>query len=189
MNAVFAADKRARLIDIIRARSYRTGAFTLASGKRSNQYFNLKPTMMNPEGGRLAAEALLAAARPLSPDLLAGMEMGAVPLVAAAAALSHAAGAPMPTVFVRKQVKEHGSRERVEGLAENESVSGLSVVVVEDVTTTGGSALKAVAAIREAGGRVDHVLTLLDREDGAAQTLAAEGLTLHAVLTASDFQV
>lgn len=187
MSVLAGLDTRARLIAIVEERSHRTGEFTLASGKTSTQYFNLKPTMMHPEGARLAAEALLACARPLAPRFLAGMEMGAVPLVAAAAAISHWQGAPLPTLFVRKQVKDHGSRELIEGLADGESVAGLPVIVVEDVTTTGGSALNAVAAIRAAGGVVDHVITLLDRQDGATEALAAEGLRLHAILTAADF--
>lgn len=179
-------DERQKLIAIIKRRSLRTGReFTLASGRKSTVYVNLKPTMLDPEGARLIGRALAAEAAALNADCVGGLEMGAVPLVSATAAMSAVAGRPVGAVFVRKAAKDHGTRSLIEGLAEGETLSGRHVVVVEDVTTTGGSSLKAVAALREAGAEVAHVVTVVDREEGAGEAFAAEGITLHALCVKS----
>lgn len=181
-------DDRQRLFDIIGRRSFRAGReFTLASGRKSTVYFNLKPAMLDPDGARLIGAALAENAAALGADVVGGLEMGAVPLVAATAAMSAVAGKPVAAIFVRKAAKEHGTRSQIEGLAEGDSLSGKHVVVVEDVTTTGGSSLKAVAALRDAGARVEHVVTVVDREEGATQAFTAEGITLHALFRKSEF--
>jgi orotate phosphoribosyltransferase len=181
-------DDRKRLFDIIRGRSLRTGQeFTLASGRKSTVYFNLKPTMLDPDGARLIGAALAEQAAALGADFVGGLEMGAVPLVSAAAAMSAVAAKPVRAVFVRKAAKEHGTRSLIEGLAEGESLAGRRVVVVEDVTTTGGSSLKAIAALRDAGAGVEHVVTVVDREEGAGEAFAAAGITLHALFRKSEF--
>ena len=113
--------------------------------------------------------------------------MGAVPIAGAIALMSWQKGKPLPAIFVRKKPKEHGARLAVEGLAKGETLQGKRVVVVEDVTTTGGSALKAVEAVREAGGEVALVLTMVDREEGAAQTFAEAKLPFRSLYTASEF--
>ena len=181
------APLRDRLIGLVKARSFKTGDFTLASGRKSHRYFNLKPTMMTPEGGYLCALGVLATLEPLAPDYVGGLEMGAVPVVSALAALSHQRGQPIGTFFVRKAAKGHGARQQLEGLAESERLAGKRVVIVEDVTTTGGSALQAVEVARAEGALIDAIVTLLDREEGAREALAAEGLALHAVLRAPEF--
>jgi orotate phosphoribosyltransferase len=179
---------RDRLGDIIRQRSFREkGAFKLASGRMSTVYFNLKPTMLDPEGARLIGAALAERAAELGGELVGGLEMGAVPLVSAAAAMSAVAGRPVGAVFVRKAAKEHGTQSLIEGLAEGETLAGRRVVVVEDVTTTGGSSLKAVTALRAAGANVEHVITVVDREEGAAEAFEAEGVSLHALFRKSEF--
>ncbi len=179
---------RAALLEIIRNRSFRQGgAFKLASGRTSTIYFNLKPAMLDPEGARLIGTALAELGADLGADYVGGLEMGAVPLVAATTAMSAVAVRPIRAIFVRKAAKEHGTQTLVEGLAEAETLAGKSVVVVEDVTTTGASALKAVAVLREAGARVEHVLTVVDREEGAAEAFRAAGITLHALFRKSDF--
>jgi orotate phosphoribosyltransferase len=179
---------RERLIEIIKKRSFREkGAFKLASGRMSTIYFNLKPTMLDPEGARLIGAALAEKAAVLGGDYVGGLEMGAVPLVAAAAAMSAVAGKPVGAIFVRKAAKEHGTQSLIEGLAEGESLAGKRVVVVEDVTTTGGSALKAVATLRAAGATVEHAVTVVDREEGATEAFAAAGISLHALLRKREF--
>ncbi len=179
---------RARLFDIIKSRSFRQGGeFTLASGRRSTIYFNLKPAMLDAEGARSMGAALAEKAAELGADYLGGLEMGAVPLVASAAAMSAVAGRPLPAVFVRKAAKEHGTRSLVEGLAEGESLQGRTVVVVEDVTTTGGSALKAADALRQAGATVRDVVTVVDREEGATEAFASAGMRLHPLFRKSEF--
>lgn len=178
---------RQTLIDIINRRSLRTGrAFKLASGRTSTIYVNLKPTMLDPDGARVIGAALAEQAAALGADFVGGLEMGAVPLATAAAAMSAVAGRPVRAIFVRKQAKAHGTESLVEGLSEGESLAGKRVVVVEDVTTTGGSSLKAVAVLREAGAEVADVVTVVDREEGAEEAFAAAGVKLHALLRKSD---
>jgi orotate phosphoribosyltransferase len=183
-----AAD-RARLIDIVRRRSYGTGVeIKLASGRISNFYFNLKPTMLDPEGAYLIGALITDAIAPGEADLVGGLEMGAVPIAAAVAAVSFSKGRPLPAFFVRKQAKEHGTRSLIEGLVKGETIEGKRVVIVEDVTTTGGSSMKAVEAVRAEGGSVVRVLTVVDRLEGAAETFAKAGLLFTPLLTVDDFR-
>lgn len=180
-------DARARLADIIRTRSFGRGEITLASGRKSNFYFNLKPTMLDAEGASLLAELTLDALSGEKIDYVGGLEMGAVPIAGAIAQLSFMRGAPIQAFFVRKKPKEHGAKLTVEGLARGESLQGKRVVVVEDVTTTGGSALKAVEVVREAGGEVAFVFAMVDREEGAAETFKDAGLAFRALFRAAEF--
>lgn len=179
--------ERIELRELIRARSYRTGQFTLASGRESHRYFNLKPTMMTPRGAYLSARAFLAFARREGVDYVGGLEMGAVPLIGALAAVSEAEGAPVRTFFVRKTAKQYGAKETLEGLGPDESLAGRRVMVVDDVATTGGSIVKAVEVARAAGGTVDLALVVVDREEGATEALAEQGIRLLSVLRASEF--
>jgi orotate phosphoribosyltransferase len=178
---------RARLHDIIRRRSFGRGEVTLASGRKSDFYFNLKPTMLDPEGAALLAEVTYEALRDDELDYVGGLEMGAVPLAGAIAQLSWLKGHPIAAFFVRKKPKEHGARLAIEGLAKGDSLEGKRVVVVEDVTTTGGSAMKAVDALREVGANVVLVLTMVDREEGATDTFAQAGLPFRSIYRASEF--
>jgi orotate phosphoribosyltransferase len=114
--------------------------------------------------------------------------MGAVPIATAVAAVSHAKATPVAAFFVRKQAKEHGTQSLIEGLAKQDTIAGKRVVIVEDVTTTGGSALKAVAAVQAAGAVVVRVATVVDRQEGAAEAFAASGMPFTALLTAADFR-
>jgi orotate phosphoribosyltransferase len=182
-----AAD-RARLVAIVREKSFSTGgAMTLASGRTSTFYFNMKPTMLDPEGSALIASLMLDVLRAEGAEFVGGLELGAVPLVACIAQASHLSGHPIPAFFVRKQVKDHGTRQRVEGLAPGVTLQGRNAVVLEDVTTTGGSALEAAEAVRAAGGTVRAVLTVVDRREGAETNLSHHGLILRSLLTAADF--
>src|SRR5213078_165922 len=124
----------------------------LASGRKSDFYFNLKPTMLDPEGATLLAELTYEALKDDGLDYVGGLEMGAVPLAGAIAQLSWINAHPIAAFFVRKKPKDYGAKAQVEGLAKGESLQGKHIVIIEDVTTTGGSALKAVESIREAGG-------------------------------------
>jgi orotate phosphoribosyltransferase len=184
-----AAEDRSRLIAIIAARSFSSGPeMKLASGRTSNIYFNMKPTMLHPEGAYLIGALLLDAIAADAPELVGGLEMGAVPIATAVAAVSHAKATPVAAFFVRKQAKEHGTQSLIEGLAKQDTIAGKRVVIVEDVTTTGGSALKAVAAVQAAGAVVVRVATVVDRQEGAAEAFAASGMLFTALLTAADFR-
>jgi orotate phosphoribosyltransferase len=178
---------RARLKDIIRTRSFGRGEITLASGRKSDFYFNLKPTMLDPEGAALLAELSLEALKDDAADYIGGLEMGAVPLAGAIAHLSWMKGRPLAAFFVRKKPKEHGARLSVEGLARGESLDGKRIVIVEDVTTTGGSAVKAVEAVKDAGGNVVLVFTMVDRDEGATEAFAAAGIPFRALYKAGEF--
>ena len=178
---------RARLHEIIRKRSFGRGEITLASGRKSDFYFNLKPTMMDPEGATLLAELTYEALKDESYDYIGGLEMGAVPLAGAIAQISWIKGHPIAAFFVRKKPKEHGARLAIEGLTKDETLAGKRIVVVEDVTTTGGSAMKAVEALREAGADVALVFTMVDRQEGAAETFAAAKLPFRSLYTAREF--
>jgi orotate phosphoribosyltransferase len=181
--------RRARLVQIVSERSLlRDTAVTLASGRSSSFYIDMKPTIFHPEGASLIADLMVDVLRDIPVDFVGGLEMGAVPLVACVAQRSFPAR-PIGGFFVRKQPKDHGTRRLVEGLGRTESLDGRDVVLLEDVTTTGGSVMKAVTAVRAEGGRVSHIITVLDRLEGAADNLAGDGLSLTPLLTANDFAV
>ena len=178
---------RARLRDIIHVRSFGYGEVRLASGRVSNFYFNLKPTMLDAEGAALLARLTFEALAGERVDYIGGLEMGAVPIAGAVAQLSFISGAPVQAFFVRKKPKEHGAKLSIEGLMPGESLAGKRVVVVEDVTTTGGSAMKAIEAVRDAGAEIAFVLSIVDREEGATEAFAALGLDFRVLYRASDF--
>ena len=182
---------KTELIELLKARTFKRGRFTLASGRESRIYFNMKATMMHPRGARLCAEGLLAKLDGLDADYISGLEMGAVPLLGAIAALSDQAGRPIPATFVRKAAKDHGTKVLVEGLDEKggESLSGKTVVLIDDVATTGNAMVQAADQIALAGGRVAHAIVIVDREEGATEALESRGMTLHALVTASDLGV
>ncbi|WP_072372855.1 orotate phosphoribosyltransferase [Hyphomicrobium sp. NDB2Meth4] len=183
------AGKKARLIDIIKERSFRSGReVKLASGRTSTYYFNMKPTMLDAEGAHLIASLILAVIADKKIDLVGGLEMGAVPIASAVTAVSHAVNAPVNAFFVRKQAKEHGTKSLIEGLPEGDSLKGKRVVIVEDVTTTGGSAIKAAELVRAEGADVVGVVTIVDRQEGADEAFAAAALTLTPILTLEDFK-
>ena len=180
---------KARLIEIVKARSFQEGPeMKLASGKTSTFYFNMKPTMLDSEGAYLIASLILDQLDGTAADLVGGLEMGAVPIAASVTAVAHSRGRKLPAFFVRKQAKEHGTKSLIEGLGRNESMAGKKVVIVEDVTTTGGSSIKAADAIRAAGGEIVRVITIVDRLDGAAEAFAAAGLDFRPLLTLKDFK-
>ncbi len=184
------AAARARLVEIVRDKSFQVGPeMRLASGRTSTFYFNMKPTMLDPEGAHLIATLILEqlTADGVAADLVGGLELGAVPIASAVAAVSHAAGRPLRAFLVRKQAKEHGTKSLVEGLLRGETLAGKRVVIVEDVTTTGGSSIKAAAAVRAEGGDVVRVVTVVDRQEGADEAFRAAGLELRPLLTMSDF--
>lgn len=181
---ISSSDKHARLREIVRAKSYIQGDVVLASGERSTYYFDMKPTMFDPEGADLLSDLLLERIGSVSCDLVGGLEMGAVPLISPINAKSHRAGRPIAGFFVRKQPKGHGTKKRIEGTTD---VTGKSVVIVEDVTTTGGSAMKAVDELAEAGARISLVISILDRQQGAAELYKAAGIPFDSLFTASEF--
>lgn len=182
-------NRRVRLIEIIKDRSVETGrSFKLASGRTSDFYCNLKPTMMDPEGAFLLGHLIAEAIDDTLADLIGGLEMGAVPLATAAAAMSFSRGKPRPAFFVRKQVKDHGTQSLIDGLRRGETLAGRTVIILEDVTTTGGSSVKAIEAVKAAGAKVALVLTMVDRQEGAAEAFKSIGVPFRALITAAELR-
>jgi orotate phosphoribosyltransferase len=179
---------RERLKAIVAARSFRFGQlFRLVSGLESNVYFNMKPTMFDPEGSALMAKLVVERLAQAKVDAVGGLEMGAVPIVAAATMQSFLTGRPIQGFFVRKKAKEHGARLRIEGLPPDASLKGLRVAIIDDVCTTGGSAIQAIEEVREAGGEITLVLATVDREEGAEENFRRHGLAFDALFRASEF--
>jgi orotate phosphoribosyltransferase len=180
------ADARARLLELLRDRSFARKKVTLASGRESDFFIDCKQTVLTAEGHVLAGSLMLDAALALgSFDAIAGVELGGCPLASAAALTSFTRGAPRDAVYVRKDAKDHGSKRQLEG--DTRLPSGASLVILEDVTTTGGSTLKAVEKLRAAGYRVSGVVTLVDRLEGGREAIEAAGLPFSAIYTRRDF--
>jgi orotate phosphoribosyltransferase len=169
---------RDRLLRLLVERSLRLGDFVLASGARSSYYIDCRTTTTHAEGqfrvGRLGLEAL--EREGLAPAAVGGLTMGADPVAYAVAHASWLAGRPVNAFSVRKEAKEHGTGRRIEGCF----AAGNRVVVVEDVITSGGSALRACEAVRAEGGEVLGVLALVDREGGGREAIEEAG---HRVLS------
>lgn len=177
-----------RLGRLLAERSFRTGDFTLASGRKSSYYVDCRLTTMHAEGqaliGPVALDAMAGAG--IEPQRIGGLTMGADPIAYAVAGESFRRGRPIHAFSVRKEAKEHGRGRRIEGCFE----PGAPIVVVEDVITSGGSALKACEAIREADGEIIAVLALVDRCEGGREAIEEAGysvLSLYTVQDLSDF--
>jgi len=178
-------EHRERLGALLRERSLFRGEFTLASGRRSTYYVDARRTTLSAEGqylvGRVGLRAL--AASGWEPSHVGGLTMGADPVAYAIAHASWESGHPLDAFTVRKSSKEHGTAQRIEGGLPTAALC----VVVEDSTTTGGSALQAVQAVRAPGARVVGVLTVVDRQEGAAERIRSEAdLPLVAIFTAEE---
>ncbi len=176
--------KRARLRDIIVEKSYRfrQEGFKLASGRVSQFFFNLKPTMLDPEGINLLADLLIEHLRKEGVSCIGGPVMGAVPLVDAVCLKSFGV-AEIATFFVRKEAKDHGVKQKVDGTLLDNS----EVVVIDDVATTGGSVQIAIDAAREKGCTIKHAWVIIDREEGATERLREQGVELRSLFKRSDF--
>ena len=161
---------RNRLKALLKEHSLMFGDFTLASGRKSNFYFDSKKTTLLAEGAYLTAAEILEvlAENDVQADAIGGMTLGADPIVCPVAALSQLAGRPLRAFIVRKEAKEHGTGRQIEGNLE----PGSRVVVVDDVVTTGGSTLRAIEAVEGAGHRVVAVVCLVDREEGGTEPLS-----------------
>ncbi len=177
------ARDHARLVELLLELSVKRGRFTLASGRESDFYVDVRQTSLHAEGSLLIARAILARLRPQA-IAVGGLTMGADPLACATAALSTLEGRPVHAFLIRKEAKGHGTGRFVEGLANLKA--GDHVCVVEDTTTTGSSLLTAVERARQAGLIVVQTLTVVDREEGAAEAIAAHGLTLEAITTRTE---
>jgi len=184
------ANARSRLRELLRERSFEKKRVVLASGKESDFFIDCKQTVLTAEGHVLVGELMLDALAELPPcDAVAGVELGGCPLASAVSLTSHLrAGtsvASKDAVYVRKDAKDHGSKRVLEG--DTRLAPGASLVILEDVTTTGGSTLKAVEKLRAAGYHVSGVVALVDRLEGGREAIEAAGLPFVAIYTRRDF--
>lgn len=178
-------DKQA-LIALVREKALKFGDFTLASGKKATYYLDGKQVTLDPAGARLVAEGmldLLAAGQ--MPAAVGGMSIGADPITAAVVTMSAVRETPLLGFMVRKESKGHGTNQYVEGPVQ----PGQTVVIVEDVVTTGGSSLQAIERVEAFGLKVVGVLTVIDRMEGGAEAFAQRGYPLSSLLTIRDFGI
>ncbi|MGB3206419.1 MAG: orotate phosphoribosyltransferase [Crinalium sp.] len=175
---------RQHLLDLLCQLAYKEGDFVLSSGQRSSYYINGKEVTLHPQGA-LAIGRLLLSLLPEDTQAVAGLTLGADPIVSAVSVVSAYENRPIPALIIRKEAKGHGTRAYIEGPTLPE---GAKVVVLEDVVTTGKSAMKAVERLRDAGYEVDRVISLVDRQQGGAEFYQSVGLEFQAVFTIEDLQ-
>jgi orotate phosphoribosyltransferase len=158
------------------------GDFTLASGKKSDFYINGKTTTLRPDALNYAARLFIDMLREAKPDRVGGMTLGADALIGAITAFSFDLGCPMEGFIVRKEPKEHGTSQWIEG---PELKAGQRIAIIEDIVTTGGSSLKAIDRVKATCPDIEivGVYALVDRLDGGEAALAQHGIRLHSVFT------
>lgn len=189
-----AEDATINLKRVLRERACRQGIFRLASGKESDFFIDCKPVVLTDTGHRMAGEALCGALvtllnRGCGPfDAVAGVALGGCPLASAVSIISNyhhigPDGGGWNALYVRKEAKDHGTQNLIEGVAP----AGSKVVLLEDVITTGGSAIAAIKALTNAGFTVKHVVALVDRKDGGVEKLAEIGVRVTSLYTRDDF--
>lgn len=176
-------DARKKLLETFKARAFSFGDFTLASGKKSSYYVNSKKALFNGEVVNWLSDVLYEMTKDLNIDAAGGLEVGAIPMAAVLAQRYAMHGKPLEGFFVRKQQKEHGAKERVEGVLK----SGMRVAVLDDVLTTGGSVVQAIEEIEKVGAIVVAVVCIVDRFEGAREALAK--YDFRPIFTIRDFGV
>lgn len=178
-------DMKKRLVEIILERSFQyreDPPFTLASGKKSNYYFNCKPTTLDPEGMNLIGHIVCDMLEDSDITAAGGLTLGADPIANAMSVISFQRGRPVRSFIVRKDIKEHGTQSAVEGNV----VTGERVAIIDDVITTGGSTITAIERARKAGLIVERVIALIDREEGGRENIGAHVPRIDAVFTRSE---
>ena len=173
---------RDELIEHIARHALKKGEFTLASGQKSNYYINGKLSTLDARGAYLVARTFLAMIADDVPDAIGGLTLGADPIVGSMLALAGLEDLKIKGFIVRKATKDHGTKSLVEGPLNG----GEKVVIIEDVVTTGGSAMKAIQAVEELGCKVARVLVVVDREQGGRENLKEKGYRLESIFTAKE---
>jgi orotate phosphoribosyltransferase len=171
-----------RLREIIGKKSFLRGEFKLASGVPSDYYLDMKKTMFDPEGSAYLTEVVYDLMKDEDIDAIGGLELGAVPILGNVCARSWP-DKPITAFVVRKAKKGHGTDNQIDGNFK----PGSTVILFDDVTTTGGSVMQAVKAVREQGATIKKIITIVDRLEGAKENLAKEGVELVPIFTRDDF--
>lgn len=178
------ATLRQVLLDLIIKYAYVEGDFTLSSGAKSSYYINCKQVTLRAEGA-LALGRLLWQLLPEDTSAVAGLTLGADPMVSAVSVVSAYENHPLPALIIRKKAKGHGTKAYIEGPSLD---SGAKTVVLEDVVTTGSSALTAVERLRDAGYQVERILALVDREQGGKELYQSQGIEFQALFSIKELQ-
>ena len=168
------------LLEMLKKYAYRRGEFTLSSGKTSEHYVNCKPVTLTGRGLTLTSMMML---EHVETDVVAGLTLGADPLVSGVAVCAALDMRLLNALIGRKEPKGHGTGAWIEG---PEFPKGTKVTVLEDVVTTGGSSIKAVQKLRDAGYRVDRIVTIVDRQEGGEDAIIEAGLELRSLFTIED---
>ena len=174
-----------RLAEIILGRSFQYNdnpPFTLASGKKSNYYFNCKPTTLDPEGMNLIGTIIFDMLKDSDITAAGGLTLGADPIANALSVISYQKGKPIKSFIVRKDVKDHGTKSAIEGNVR----AGEKVAIIDDVITTGGSTITAIEQARKEGLNVQRVITLIDREEGGSENILQHIDNIESVLTKTE---
>ena len=187
---------KARLARLLVQKSYKEGDFTLTSGRKSDYYFDCKQTALHPEGAYLLGRLFLHLLKDEAVDAVAGMTLGADPLVTATSMASYLAKegalpdpapvAAWPACIIRKQSKGHGTNQYLEGLGN--LTPGCNVALLEDVVTTAGTLMTSIQRVQDAGFTVSVVATVLDREEGGRENLRGAGFELKALFTRNELK-
>jgi orotate phosphoribosyltransferase len=178
-------EMKERLIEIVLERSFKYSdnpPFTLVSGLKSNYYFNCKPTTLDPEGMNLIGELVFSMLADSVVTAAGGLTLGADPIANALSVISFQKGRPIKSFVVRKDLKDHGIKNAVEGNVR----PGEHVAIIDDVITTGGSTITAIQRAREAGLVVERVIVLIDREEGGKENILVHAERVDAVLTRTE---
>lgn len=176
---------KSTLIQLIRQHALKLGEFTLASGKTANFYLDCRKLTLTGEGANVIAAGMLELIKDDLPDAVGGMAIGADPITAAIVTCAWQQNLQLRGFIVRKEPKEHGTGQQVEGPV----VSGDRVVIVEDVVTTGGSSVRAIEYAREFGLTVEKVLAVVDRQQGAEENFRSIGVELHSLVGLDELNI
>ena len=171
---------RDELLNLLKALVYKKGEFTLSSGKTSEHYVNCKPVTLSGRGLTLTSLLML---KEVETPVVAGLTLGADPLVSGVSLVSALDGRMINGLIVRKEPKGHGTEAWIEGLLPPE---GTKITVLEDVVTTGGSSIKAVEKLRDAGYVVEKVVAIVDRQEGGKDVMIDNKLDFHSIFTLED---
>lgn len=177
--------ERGRLLDLIMMKALRVGKITLSSGKVSDYYIDARSIVLDPEGAYLTGKLMLDRVTS-DAKAVAGMTLGADPIVASISVLSHLEGRDLPALIIRKESKKHGTMKFIEGPV---LPKGTKVAVVDDVVTTGSSLIKSIDRLRAEGYEPVQVMAILDRQEGGRETLASKGFQLESLFTIDDLNV
>jgi orotate phosphoribosyltransferase len=175
------------LVSLIGTKALKRGTFRLASGREASFYLDAKQVVLDARGSMLVGRAILEKLKALGPlpDAVGGMSIGADPITSAVVTMAGVEGLPLKGFMVRKESKDHGTKKYIEGPV----APGQRVVIVEDVTTTGGSSLLAIDRAQEFGLVIERVVTVIDRLAGAQAAFAARGIPLESLVTIRDLGI